>query len=100
MAAVGDFFNAVQSTATGTYLDLRPANSGEEIFFTAVEAEVGCPAELYKYDGTNRMLLLSIPAGGIVDGLQLRATRTTYYQLKNTHASTKLLACSGDYAKV
>lgn len=100
MAAVNDAFSDLQSVAAGSYLDIRPSNSGEEVTIFNVESEVGCPFELYKYDGTNLKQVGTFSAGGLIEFIGgLVVTRSLYYRLKNTHASTKFLGFGGMYTK-
>jgi len=80
------------NTASGSYLDLQP-NAGVEVVIHNIA--YGGAMELYRYDGTNQILVDADSGGGSREGLFLHCTNTKRYRIKNTDAASQLLSADG-----
>lgn len=95
--AVGDAVTAVTSVASGAYLTIQPG-SGVEWVIHNLSVPLGTSAELYKYDGSNEILIDSNLSGGW-SGEFFHLTNSIYYRVKNTSVSTAYLGYDGIISK-
>lgn len=82
--------------APGTYVDIRP-EIGEEIALQYLCH--GFPAEVYLYDGVNRIYVTGGPVTSMMgDGLP--ATNSKWIQVKNIHTAPQSIGWRGRYTKL
>jgi len=83
----------ITSVAAGAYLSIQPG-AGVEWTIHNISVPIGTSAELYKYNGTNEILVDSNPSGGW-SGEFFHNTNSIYYRVKNTSASTAYFGYDG-----
>jgi hypothetical protein len=94
MAAGDAYIKAPTSTTNGSFLDLQPGASVEVVIHN-IYAPTGSAYEVYYSDGTNNILVLSMPTGGGALNLQHHCSNSYYVRVKNTSGSTVYLSADG-----
>lgn len=92
--AVGDVTNQITLVATGAYLDIQPSTGVEWVIHNIYhEADV----ELYYHDTENsyNLLFATDTAGGVFADFFFHCTNEHRIRVKNTNASSKLIAYDG-----
>lgn len=94
--AKGDVTSDIQSVSAGAYLSLQPTAGIEWVIHNLFYEGA---AEIYFYDGTNRIKITSDSAGGSLIQQFFHCTNSRYIQIKNVEVSSKLLGYDGIITK-
>jgi len=91
--AAGDAYIVSPVTVTDTsFLELQPGASVEVVIHNITIPE-GTAAELYHYDGTDTILVMSFNSA--LFNLQLHATNGTWYRVKNVSGASRIYGADG-----
>jgi hypothetical protein len=97
MAIKGDVFTDIQSIADDAYLDIQPAADHEAVVHNIYYAD---DIEVYRYDGTNSILIASRTDNGCLAMFAFHVTNTDRIRVKNVSGGTQLIGYDGIYTKV
>lgn len=91
--AAGDAYIVSPVTVTDTsFLDLQPGASVEVVIHN-ITIPAGTAAELYHYDGTDSILVMAFTTS--LMNLQLHATNSVYYRVKNVSGASRIYGADG-----
>jgi len=91
--AAGDAYIVSPVTVTDTaFLDLQPG-AGVEVVIHNITIPQGTAAELYHYDGTDTILVMSFNSA--LFNLQLHATNGTWWRVKNVSGASRICGADG-----
>ena len=97
MAAIGDMYADIQSIANDAYLDIQPAAGHEAVIHNIYHEGA---VEIYRYDGTNNVLIDTASAGGCYAFYAFHVGNTDRIRVQNKGGVAKLLGYDGIYTKV
>lgn len=91
--AAGDAYIKEPATVTDTsFMDLQPS-AGVEVVVHNINIPAGTAAELYQYDGTDSILVLSTTTS--LQNMQLHCTNSVYYRVKNVSGASRIYGADG-----
>jgi hypothetical protein len=91
--AAGDAYIVSPVTVTDTsFLNLQPG-AGAEVVIHNITIPEGWAAELYHYNGTDSILVMSFISS--LFNLQLHATNSVYYRVKNVSGASRIYGADG-----
>jgi len=90
--AAGSVVTNLESVADDAYLTIQPAASNEWCINNLYYAGA---VEIYRYDGTNSILIDSPTAAGALLGCNLRCTNGDYVRVKNVSGDAAILGYDG-----
>lgn len=96
MAAGDAYIVSPVSVADTAFLDLQPTSSVEVVIHN-VNVPEGTTVELYHYDGTDSIKVIT--TAGSLFNMQLHATDTVYYRVKNVSGAAAILSAEGMVTK-
>ena len=92
MAEYGETVESLESVNNDAFLTIQPPVGEEwEIF----NIQHGGAAELYKYDGTNEVLIDTDSSGGAWASFKFFATNGNYMRVKNTSGAAAIMGYEG-----
>lgn len=92
MAAGDAYIVTPTSTADAAFLALQPG-SGVEVVVHNINVVAGTAHELYHYNGTDSILVMSFNTS--LMNLQLHCTNSVYYRVKNVSGATRFISAEG-----
>jgi hypothetical protein len=91
--AAGDAYIVSPATVTDTnHMDLQPS-AGVEVVVHNINIPAGTVAELYHYDGTDTILVMSFNTS--LQNMQLHCTNSVYYRVKNVSGASRIYGADG-----
>lgn len=96
MAAGDAYIVSPVSVADTAFLDLQPTSSVEVVIHN-INVPEGTKIELVHYDGTDSITVWT--GYGSLWNMQLHATDTVYYRVKNISGAAKILSAEGMVTK-
>lgn len=90
--AAGSVVTNLESVADNAYLTIQPADGDEWVINNLYYAGA---VEIYRYDGTNSILIDSPTAAGALLSCNLRCTYGDYVRVKNVSGDAAILGYDG-----
>jgi hypothetical protein len=91
--AAGDAYVKEPATVTDTsFMDLQPS-AGVEVVVHNISIPEGTAHELYMYDGTDSILVMSFNSALL--NMQLHCTNSVYYRVKNVSGASRIAGADG-----